>query len=360
MVWGSAEYLLWWVKNGPLPVPLVTAGTPASLGILGPKTRVLFGGTDIDYQSFSGGRFTLGSWFDRGYHLGLEGSGFFLEKRPATFATTSDVTGTPVLARPVINAITGRETVELVSAPGVAAGSIGVRSFSNLYGWDLSLIGHVYDRASVSVDVLGGFRYLHVDEHLDVQQNTVLLAGGSSGLAGMGVLPPASVAIFDHFGTLNQFYGGHLGARVEYGGDALFVNVLGKVALGGTHETSNIAGATRSTSTTGRQTSVPGGLLALSSNSARTARDEFAVAPELGVNVGYKINRLVRAYVGYTVLYISDVARPGDQISRIVNPALVPSSQTFGTARGPAQPSFNFQRTDFWAQGVNFGLEIRY
>ena len=51
---------------------------------------------------------------------------------------------------------------------------------------------------------------------------------------------------------------------------------------------------------------------------------------------------------------------PGDQINRTVNPGLVPTSQTFGTAGGPLQPSPIFQRTDFWAQGVNFGLEYRY
>src|SRR5437879_4931430 len=35
VVWSSAEYLLWWVKNQPLGVPLVTTGSPTGLGNLG-------------------------------------------------------------------------------------------------------------------------------------------------------------------------------------------------------------------------------------------------------------------------------------------------------------------------------------
>ena len=44
----------------------------------------------------------------------------------------------------------------------------------------------------------------------------------------------------------------------------------------------------------------------------RVRHDEFAVLPELGFNVGWQYNPLWRFYVGYTFLYWSDVARPGD------------------------------------------------
>jgi hypothetical protein len=27
---------------------------------------------------------------------------------------------------------------------------------------------------------------------------------------------------------------------------------------------------------------------------------------------------------------------------------------------GPARPAFGFRETDFWAHGVNFGLEFKY
>src|SRR5207245_2140463 len=124
-VWGSAEYLLWWVKNQPLSAPLVTTGPPGTPippgpGALGaPGTAVLFGGSDIDYHTFSGGRFTLG--FGLGQSCddlwGLEASGFLTERRVSQFAATSGPTGAPILARPFVNALTNTETVAIVSEP---------------------------------------------------------------------------------------------------------------------------------------------------------------------------------------------------------------------------------------------------
>jgi hypothetical protein len=82
----------------------------------------------------------------------------------------------------------------------------------------------------------------------------------------------------------------------------------------------------------------------------------FAVAPEATISVGYQICENVRAYVGYNFLYISDVARPANQIDRAVNTSfLPPPSPTL-----PVRPAFVFKGTDFWAQGINFGLEFRY
>src|SRR5262249_53668862 len=98
-LWGSSEYLLWWVRKGPLPIPLVTANpdqtTIAALNE--PGTTVLFGGDGLSYHRFSGVRTTLGGWLDCNERFGLEGSGFLLERRSADFqAETPGVSG-PVL-----------------------------------------------------------------------------------------------------------------------------------------------------------------------------------------------------------------------------------------------------------------------
>src|SRR6266542_3464827 len=51
--WFRADYLLWWVKKGPLAAPLVTFGSDADApfqGILGqPGTRLAFGGAGLDF-----------------------------------------------------------------------------------------------------------------------------------------------------------------------------------------------------------------------------------------------------------------------------------------------------------------------
>src|SRR5262249_6141034 len=54
-LWAEAEYLAWWIKNGPVAAPLVTIGnaTDAVPGaLLQPSTGVLLGDS-IDYKTFS-------------------------------------------------------------------------------------------------------------------------------------------------------------------------------------------------------------------------------------------------------------------------------------------------------------------
>jgi len=56
------------------------------------------------------------------------------------------------------------------------------------------------------------------------------------------------------------------------------------------------------------------------------------------------------------MIYWSSVVRPGDQVDPVVN-----FSQLFGGPLvGPAQPLPQFNRTDFFAHGLSFGLEFRY
>src|SRR5438093_2308372 len=52
-IWGSAEYLLWAIKDSPVPV-LVTSSPASSAAILGrPGTVPLFGGSDVDNEARS-------------------------------------------------------------------------------------------------------------------------------------------------------------------------------------------------------------------------------------------------------------------------------------------------------------------
>jgi Putative beta barrel porin-7 (BBP7) len=92
------------------------------------------------------------------------------------------------------------------------------------------------------------------------------------------------------------------------------------------------------------------------------------------VNVGFKLTDWMNFRVGYTFLYISDVVRPGAQIDRNINsntqpltgPTVfdpvtgAPIGTAFSAVSAPARPQFTFQRDEFWAQGVNFGLEFKF
>src|SRR5439155_16426377 len=114
-----------------------------------------------------------------------------------------------------------------------------------------------------------------------------------------------------------------------------------------TREAANIEGST-SLQTPTTTVTVPGGVLAVASNSGRNARNEFAAVPEVGVNLGWQLRPWLRANIGFTFLYWSNVLRPGDQIDRTINFAQVPSDPTFGLPGGPRRPAFTFNETDFW------------
>jgi hypothetical protein len=128
--------------------------------------------------------------------------------------------------------------------------------------------------------------------------------------------------------------------------------------MGDMHEVVKVSGATTITDATGAHTS-GGGLLAQGSNIGNYSRDRFALVPELGLNFGYQLTDCVRLFVGYNLLYVSTVARPGDQIDRTVNPTQIPRLGGAGLT-GPARPAFMFGGTDFYAQGLNLGVEFRW
>ena len=105
-----------------------------------------------------------------------------------------------------------------------------------------------------------------------------------------------------------------------------------------------------------------GGYFALPTNIGDRSRTAFAVVPEVQLKVGYRIMPSASVYLSYSFLYASDVARPGNQINRNINQTQSVSytGAPSPTLIGPGQPSFGFNRSDFWAQGVGLGLEVRF
>ena len=106
--------------------------------------------------------------------------------------------------------------------------------------------------------------------------------------------------------------------------------------------------------------SANGGAFALRTNSGRQSANAFAVIPELNLKLRRQFTERLSGFIGYSVLYASSVVRPGDQIDRTVNIGHAPSSIGFNAFQNPLRPAPVFERTDFWAHGLNFGLELRF
>jgi hypothetical protein len=366
----SAEYLMWFFKNSPLP-PLVTQTldyrgmTPGAVSDF-PHTIVVFGGGDLDTDLHSGARFTAGGWFDDEQTLGLMGSFFFIGQRGAHFtAGSNDSVG---FYRPFISQETGTPVAEEVSGmfPRDLAGRVIVDLKQRFWGAEADARYNLLCGACYRLDLLGGFRYLDLEETLNISEQGLTVLNSPTTVGGLPRGTTFQVA--DHFGTQNRFYGGQVGAISQVRLGAWVIDVTGKVGLGDVRQSADIIGNT----TIGHDFmpgsfAQPGGLLAQPSNMGLHTRDRFGVVTELGLDVGYQLTEQLKLFAGYNFLYLSTVMRPGDQIDPVVARSQLPGtarsilSPSGSTARlGELHPVYAFHGTDFWAHGVNFGLEFRY
>jgi hypothetical protein len=352
-LYGSAEYLVWFTKADHVP-PLVTTGPASSNGILGqPGTIVLFGGpgTNLNEDVRQGGRFTLGYWLDPCHECAIEASYFFLGDHTQRFSASSGAF--PLLARPFFRENTGSEFSEIVTRPDLSTGRVTIEAPTQLWGAEANVRHPLCCGCSYRLDGLAGFRYLDLTEGLHISEDIITSPTQS-------VFPNSRVQVSDRFDTHNQFYGGQVGMDGEIYRGRFFLGLRGKVALGDTHETLNINGSQAITDAQGNLHVFRGGLLALQSNIGHFTRDRFAVVPEVGLTVGCQLTDQLRVTVGYNLLYWSNVIRPGEQIDRVIDETLIPN---FGARHPPAgqnRPMVLFKETDYWAQGLTFGVEYRY
>ena len=99
-----------------------------------------------------------------------------------------------------------------------------------------------------------------------------------------------------------------------------------------------------------------GGLLALSSNIGNHDTGDWTCLPEFGATLSYKLFSNTRLYAGYSLLYLEDIARAGQQVDVRVNTNLLPPPIN----AGPQLPAFNLNKTDMWIQTMSFGVEFSF
>ena len=162
--------------------------------------------------------------------------------------------------------------------------------------------------------------------------------------------------IHDIFRAENEFHGGEIGLSTELNQGRFSLNILAKMALGNNRQVVNISGDTVTTIGVLNPVTDPGGLLSAITNIGTYTHDQFTVIPQLNMEIGYQINCRTRAFVGYNVLYWGQVWRADDQIDTVVDYRNIPPIGAGGTIHPQAQ----LRNNDFWAQGINFGVDFRY
>jgi hypothetical protein len=254
---------------------------------------------------------------------------------------------------------TRNESGVVVAAPGIDTGGINVTANYNLSGTEVNFLKNIYYEypgRTIRLDFFAGFRYLDLGEDLSITTSSLYTqqpGGVFQPFAGNHLLQN------DLFATRDQFYGGQVGATVKFFLDVLDVNLTGKVACGGTAEEVHIDGFQLRTLANGTIIPSRGGLLALPTNIGRFHRGDFAVVPEFDITAAYLICRHMSLTVGYQFMGWSKVMRPADQIDRVIDVTRIPNFPITGVApTGLVRPALPFHETQFWAQGLNVGLQI--
>jgi hypothetical protein len=344
----SAEALLAWFKSSPTPVPIITDNYLDAPGV-----NVLLGGGSVDTNPNAGLKITGTYRIDSS--VGVELTGFYIPTRSTSNSVSSNgQPGSVDLFLPFHDVTSNQESVTEISHWPDYRGSAQATLSNNLGGGEFNVTWAMPPRDAWRVDLLGGFRFLQLRESYTITTSSPFN-------------PPNPSDIWnttDAFDTRNRFYGLQVGARVAYDQGPWVGSVIGKVALGTMQQSVSINGflKTNDYNNYGPTQIFSGGYFALPSNSGDYSRNTFAVVPEVALKLGYRLTSQATAYVGYSFLYASNAARPGEQINRNINPtqAVAYGNDPPATLVGAAQPTFNFNTTDFWAQTLSIGLVYRF
>jgi hypothetical protein len=363
----EGQYLLMFPEGQPVRFPLLTTSAPADFGRVGAATTTILagGGRELDLGTVSGFRINGGLWRAGDQRVGIELGGLYLSPSSYNrFARSSDQ-GIPLLARPFTNAATGVPASLVVSSPNSISGSALVRATTEFWGFEANGLLNLYRTCPGEcrlwqLNLLAGYRYLQLDESLDVSSRSTVLTG-TIPVGGVTVGSPTSVEVRDRFETLNKFHGGQVGLQSQFTSGRWYVGMTGKVAFGGVNQRIIIDGSTGTNNPTAGRTNVTlGGLFANASNIGRYRTDEFAVVTDVNATLGFHFTSWLIGTVGYNFIHMNTVARPGSVFNGRVDPSLVPTSGLFGTA-GPATRGRVVAPTDdFYTHGLNFGVILRY
>jgi len=366
-VWFGAEALIWRTTSSYLP-PIVTTSEPGTqagdAGVIGrPGTQVLYGGNDLFTGTHGGFRLRGGVNFDQCGVSGMDAEFFMLGNRNESYHAVSN--GTPILARPFLNAQTGLNYSQLIAYPGLVSGLIDVNARTSLNSGALHYREVFWKecgpgdpcadscwRSAPRSFALGfqiGPRFINLRDTFGINEQ----------LTGQGNAAGDHYSIQDSFRTRNQFWGAEFGLFGNRQRGRWSLDGGARLAIGGTNQQLDINGQTAVTAG-GITTTNPGGFLAQSTNSGSFKQNRFALVPQFDVGIGYQMTNNWRCSVGYSLLYWGSVLRATEQIDPAVNPGLLPPPLPQNQLTGELRPNALMHESSFLAHGITLGLERRW
>ncbi len=355
--WARADYLAWSLDGTRVPALVTTspAGTTLAnarvLGVSG--TSVLMGNESIGNDIRSGGHVEFGGWLvsrNLGWHIGY----FGLDDSNESFQFDSN--GSSILARPFfsVNSTATGQNASLIAFPGQADGNIHVGSTTSLEGAELMFHRMLASDRSKQLQLVGGLQYNTLNDDISITDFR------RASVASTGVAVGTTVSQRDRFQADNRFSGAALGILASSNRGPMTIDLGMQMALGNNHSQVRVNGSTTTsvpvTSLASEVVTTPGGLLAQRTNIGDFEQDAFAVLPQLHADLGFYVTPELRLMLGYRFLYWSQIARAGEQMDTHLN---LSQNTTTGLS-GEVRPTVDFKFTDFWAQGINIGLDYRF
>jgi hypothetical protein len=361
------EYLLWGTKGMHVPA-LVTTGDAATTdppagvinedGSIPSNTTVLFGNDEIHSDARSGGRIVFGTYLGPCRQWAVEGEYFGLGDEQTNFRAESD--GTQLIGIPYFEeSENGLPAIFFVTPGGSQAsspGSIDVSAVTRFQGSGVRILHSLcrsegcgtswWDGCPVNIcrriDAIVGYRFYRLDDTINIREEHLITQVERVGL--------------DLFDSKNEFNGLDLGTQMQFRRGCWSLDLLSKVAIGNTRSVVTIDGIAFQD---GLEQTPRGSILAQTTNIGIHESDEFTMVPELAIGIGYQLNPCWRLTAGYSVIYWCSVQRAGDQIDQHINSELWPP-RAAEPEEGGLWPQFPGIGSDFWAQGLNLGLEANW
>lgn len=349
-LYAETDLLLRWFKPVCASVPIVSVGNPLAPvpGAAGqPGTRIVVGGLPphkFEFPMTPGMRVTVG-WGRGPGAIGLEVSGFLMEQASNSQHFQADPSGFPNSYLPYQAPDNSYQALPFTIPGVVTGGSVAVGS-TRLWGIESDLTMPFRIAPAFYGRFLVGGRYLDLTDRVRVANALQLVADPSAFAVGA-----------DQFSTRNQFAGPQIGATLGATWGRWSLEYTTKLATGFTHQVRNIDGSPLLAASVASPLLVPGPLLALPSNISHETANRITLVPEVGLKSRLKLNSWCALTAGYWLLYWNKVLCPGDQMSPLVNVTQLPFH---GPVAGTLVPKPQFAHTDYFAQGMDFGIQFRY
>ncbi|MCE9565697.1 MAG: BBP7 family outer membrane beta-barrel protein [Planctomycetes bacterium] len=344
-MWANADYLLFWYTPMNTPtlirtIPAVQANDPNATGTSMFPTK-----SQVHYDNVSGVRLNVGYNFDT---IGFDASGFILQRKSLSTSQFSDGSFLAI-AQPYIPAGTGT-TTDLLSSrpnPGGYSGGVNAAISSQIFGFEANVRRAWFTFMSDSTNIIGGFRYFDLQENLSITSVSRFPSGA---------LQSNSDAIQTH----NSFYGGQIGFSTVYGGTepGIGFTFTTKSGIGDVHQRVDLVGS-NAVAVGGVPSVEAGGLYVRGLNAGSFSRDKFGFMQDIDLKLTYNFTKAFQVSFGYSMFYLSSVARPGNQLDPVVNDQNIRFVAVQTPSNSP-QPVFAWHTHSFVLQGLTFGARLAY